>query len=845
MNNFDEDKNQLNEKSSIKLVKYLLTINKAYKESIDDKLTSLKQILESNRKQQKELNIQIQNNFNKTSKTISNNKSSIDNEKNKSENEIVKIRLNYFKDRFGSEPDQNIDTIQKSNFIIRDYVPQCKSEWTLVYREKLKHAVINDSLRILKLPISTRVAFLEEKLFDLIKTQSYSNIDLKTIRKQKRTASKLEEKFDNYEANDILNKVDPNRLDWMKISKLDIGGIFSSNECFLVWTNVCHPRINQLKWASNEDKFLIDLARKYKEKNWERIALELNTNRSAFLCIKRYHEKTADKYCKRDWSENESNELCKLAEQHRIGLYVPYNYLCYLNGTRDRNNIYNLHLKVDPNLNHGKWSQSEEQAFEEALQFYNTVYNWQEISEYIGTRTSFQCKDRYELKYCNPEKYINWTREEDKKLIESYKKFENQWVKIATYVFPHRNDNACLHRYTKLMNWHQQNIWFEKQPDEIKEFILFLCKRNKKDLNEQILLTEDGEIVPKRPIFSQNLGNIINTIYEKKDLVYEFVSKMRQGQLSLTILNKIGVYTHALNMIIKRYQKNHNQSLKPLENIKKIKARFSALKNLKKLKKESNSIETIKKYTRKKKKISDDDSNDKINKKRKHIKDLLSETLNSDGISSGEQFTISKSLNNKLKEYNSIKNKYKKKSLKISELINLNKIDGIEMNNTYLETNFDTNLSSNNETIINKQIKKRGRPSHNRINQNEPKVKKLKNTHLIQNDNNLVLKEIEIKKLTNELNNDNSIIIQFDSIPDGIKIPCLTEQSSLFKFMYSLRKEENNSKYFFKYSIINLNGKYVAIKPYNGTVTQEYLNEKRLKAIEQVLKPVLNALNKI
>ena len=202
-------------------------------------------------------------------------------------------------------------------------------------------------------------------------------------------------------------------------------------------------------------------------------------------------------------------------------------------------------------------------------------------------------------------------------------------------------------------------------------------------------------------------------------------------------------------------------------------------------------------------------------------------------------------MNNKLKEYNSIKNKYKKKSLKISELIDLNKINGIEMNNTYLENNFDTNLSSNNETIINKQIKKRGRPSHNRINQNEPKVKKLKNTHLIQNDNNLVLKEIEIKKLTNELNNVNSIIIQFDSIPDGVKIPCLTEQSSLFKFMYSLRKEENNSKYFFKYSIINFNGKYVAIKPYNGTVTQEYLNEKRLKAIEQVLKPVLNALNKI
>ncbi len=86
---------------------------------------------------------------------------------------------------------------------------------------------------------------------------------------------------------------------------------------------------------------------------------------------------------------------------------------------------------------------------------------------------------RYELKYHNPDKYINWTLEEDKKLLESYKTFEGQWYKMAAFDFPDRSDNACLFRHTRLMNWRKQNIWFENQRDEIKEFIMFVCKNRK------------------------------------------------------------------------------------------------------------------------------------------------------------------------------------------------------------------------------------------------------------------------------------------------------------------------------------------------------------------------------
>lgn len=58
--------------------------------------------------------------------------------------------------------------------------------------------------------------------------------------------------------------------------KLKLAGAWSPAECRLVWVNVCHPRINQNKWTPTENNNLIELARKYKERNWEKIAQEMN-----------------------------------------------------------------------------------------------------------------------------------------------------------------------------------------------------------------------------------------------------------------------------------------------------------------------------------------------------------------------------------------------------------------------------------------------------------------------------------------------------------------------------------------------------------------------------------------
>jgi len=84
------------------------------------------------------------------------------------------------------------------------------------------------------------------------------------------------------------------------------------------------------------------------------------------------------------------------------------------------------------------------------------------------------------------------------------------------------------------------------------------------------------------------------------------------------------------------------------------------------------------------------------------------------------------------------------------------------------------------------------------------------------------------------------LVRKFEEVADGEKIPCVNEQSSMFKFMYLLKKNEANLKYFYKYTIIDCSGRLVAIKPFNvSQVTREYLNEARLSAIKRILEQIV------
>ena len=226
---------------------------------------------------------------------------------------------------------------------------------------------------------------------------------------------------------------------------------------------------------------------------------------------------------------------------------------------------------MDPYLSHGKWTEAEKQAFEQAVAFFMSR-NWQEISEYVGTRTAMQCKERYENKHLNPEKYKNWTAEEDRQLLEACVAHNKHWSRIAALEFPQRSDHSLLFRFNKLMEWRAQNEWLLAQPEHVRQFIMLLYgrPRNRKQTQSQqqqpppqpiiseepALYTSSGELVPTQPKFptsaAQSSALFATADAEKHELIGMFMEKLRIGDFDIHLLTRLGLSQPLINRLAVR-----------------------------------------------------------------------------------------------------------------------------------------------------------------------------------------------------------------------------------------------------------------------------------------------------
>jgi hypothetical protein len=239
--NFNATSATILPQSSMKeLANTILHVNRAYQETITEKIENLQKRLKYNLYCQDQLNKKISNStalvINKISNFNTSSKESTPHAQN--EQEISKIKENYFKDRFGRfEPPDNVDTIEKRRLHFYAYMPSNSNEWTLKCRVKLKQSVLINSLKLLKTPHLNKIDVLSEKLNKLKKAcdlefEKYEQyINIKQLLKQTRQSVK---KIDNLGEAEVLGQVDIEKIDWMKISKIDLNDNFSSRDCFLV-----------------------------------------------------------------------------------------------------------------------------------------------------------------------------------------------------------------------------------------------------------------------------------------------------------------------------------------------------------------------------------------------------------------------------------------------------------------------------------------------------------------------------------------------------------------------------------------------------------------------------------
>ena len=193
-----------------------------------------------------------------------------------------------------------------------------------------------------------------------------------------------------------------------------------------------------------EDESLI---KKKKKKN-----KEINNNNNnitiftPLICYVRYLE-ISSFYKYKKWNDEEDKILRKA-----ILYYGPKNWqqISYCLDGRNNSQCFHRWMKgINPKIKRDKWSFIEDLILGLTL---NKIYKkkkWSKIAYHLLGRTDIQCRERW----CNildPSlEDVEWTNEEDIKLLNLYREHGNKWSLIAKY-YGNRTDNTCWRRWKYL-----------------------------------------------------------------------------------------------------------------------------------------------------------------------------------------------------------------------------------------------------------------------------------------------------------------------------------------------------------------------------------------------------------
>lgn len=248
-------------------------------------------------------------------------------------------------------------------------------------------------------------------------------------------------------------------LDWCELSKQYVQNK-TPEECIIQWTTHEHPSINKSEWTAAETRKLRQIASRHNNRNWQRIATELNTNRTAADCFKQWNKQTSGP---RKWTKEEDEILARA-----VDLYGEKNWQQIAGCLENRSGQQCLHRwtkTMNPAIRRGRWKTEEDEALKNAVNMYG-VGNWVKIQKFVLGRTDVQCRERWMNVLSPSVKKDPWTEEEDKELKRLVGLIGvGKWSKISAEMNG-RTDNQCWRRYKVLIKQDDEGESTTNTPSE-------------------------------------------------------------------------------------------------------------------------------------------------------------------------------------------------------------------------------------------------------------------------------------------------------------------------------------------------------------------------------------------
>ena len=378
-------------------------------------------------------------------------------------NPITVFYAPYFKDANLYTHPPNMDTLNKRAQKELDLYLTNPREFTETEKRNLIDAVREDA-------IAKRLADLveEEKTVLLqLRKAGISQLEKIELRSQLRKLIANETEIKTL-SDDVLFCNPKEDYDWLKIAAQTFNRSVSPATCKLMWQNNLHPSINRGAWTKEEDLRLTALTREpdrdgllRPRKDWEFIAKQLGTNRTAFLCFHRYQMKHNQIFNKRKWTPEEDFRLKQLVRQTRINRFVPWTKVSYYMHNRTKDQCYQRYVySLRDEVRQGFFEEAEDFIILVGVKLFGTL--WARISHFIPSRTPMQIHSRYNtfLKA----NFDNWTSEEDFQLLKAVKESQmSDWKSVAQAFGSKRTRSQCRQRFHYIHRSYKQASNFSLQ----------------------------------------------------------------------------------------------------------------------------------------------------------------------------------------------------------------------------------------------------------------------------------------------------------------------------------------------------------------------------------------------
>ncbi|XP_038219612.1 snRNA-activating protein complex subunit 4 [Zerene cesonia] len=436
----------------------------------------------------------------------------------------------YFKDMFGFPAPDNEDTLLRAKVGMYDFSSiQSVPGWTIKDKNLFTKC-------ILKLSKEIKIRELKSELAQLHR----SNVDKSKNSKERKEISKIKHKINSIDKMPLRALALPidEDYDWDYVAN-KFNHRHKPQEFRALWKLFLHPTINKSPWCKKEDATLQKIVKEKQYQDWDAIAKELNTGRTAYQCFVYFRTNMGNTFILHKWTKDEEEYLKRLIEYYREDNYIPWSRIAASMENRTKIQIYNKYMRLTE-LRKGRFLPEEDAVILTFAEKYGT--DFKRMTWFLPGRSIAQCRVRYHV-LSKKKVSIQWTVEEDKKLIQlmSNQDSHKNYSSITKH-FPGKDRIHIRSRHMILERWMMShpNLDIDKAPrrgprrlnrgnltDNLNKAIENLKTRVKSDLQK------DKSKVVTMHSSEQNIDDAIIDLFVKHQVKTEETNKLKISELDI------------------------------------------------------------------------------------------------------------------------------------------------------------------------------------------------------------------------------------------------------------------------------------------------------------------------